>query len=76
MAEKPSGCFEQTSSSVAPQVEGYSVNKKIIEQKELLGQEVTPAERALLAEFKANIQHGYLRMIRYEVPTGGYEWFG
>lgn len=37
MTEKPTGCFEQTSSSVAPQIEAYATTSKMIENEKALG---------------------------------------
>jgi len=67
LIREPCGCFEQTSVTVFPllMVHRYlkhSYPENVIREKVL--------------DVKARIERGYERMIKYETPTGGYEWFG
>jgi len=61
----PSGCFEQTSSATYP-------NVMVLDYMMSTGQ-VTPE-----IELKARgyISQGYQRLLTFEVPGGGFEWFG
>ena len=70
MARMPTGCFESTASTVAPQVGAYRVMKAI------LSMEVEPSDRDILETYLTNIKAGYKCMISYETETSGYEWFG
>ncbi len=61
----PSGCFEQTSSATYPNVLalGYMQRTK----------KLTPEVHAKAESFIAN---GYQRLVTFEVPGGGFSWFG
>ena len=61
----PSGCFEQTSSSTYP-------NIMVLDYMKTTGQ-ITPEIRMKAEGF---INQGYQRLLSYEVPGGGFEWFG
>jgi hypothetical protein len=61
----PSGCFEQTSSSTYPNVLALQYLRET-------GQGTPEVEERAL-EF---ISTGYQRLLSYEVPGGGFEWFG
>jgi len=63
--QMPGGCFEQTSSSTYPNVMilDYMKNSK----------QITP-EIQMRAEQYINL--GYQRLLSFEVPGGGFEWFG
>lgn len=65
MLQMPSGCFEQTSSTTYP-------NILIVQYMQETGQ-INP-ELQLKAE--GFINAGYQRLLTYEVPGGGYSWFG
>jgi hypothetical protein len=65
MLRMPCGCFEQTSSATYPNIlilDYMKTTKKI-----------TP-ELQMKAE--GFINNGYQRLLSYEVPGGGFEWFG
>ncbi len=65
LLELPHGCFEQTSSSNYP---------NLLVMRYLEQEGVTDA--ALLARTRGYLDEGYKRLTSYEVPGGGYEWFG
>ncbi|MDP8256028.1 MAG: alpha-2-macroglobulin family protein, partial [Candidatus Alcyoniella australis] len=63
--QMPFGCFEQTSSVTYP-------NVMVLQYLEAIGQ-LNP-EISIKAE--GFINSGYQRLLTYEVPGGGFEWFG
>lgn len=65
LIREPSGCFEQTSSSVYPLV--------MAQQYFMSHQGVDPA---LIERSSQILQTGYDRLRGFECKTGGFEWFG
>jgi uncharacterized protein YfaS (alpha-2-macroglobulin family) len=65
MLRMPFGCFEQTSSVTYP-------NVLVLDYMKTTGK-ITP-ELQMKAE--GFINAGYQRLVSYEVPGGGFEWFG
>lgn len=65
LIQQPSGCFEQTSSSNYP---------NIMVLKYLQAHDV--ADPALVARTQDLLDQGYKRLVGYETPEKGYEWFG
>src|SRR5690242_6979368 len=61
----PGGCFEQTSSSTYPNVLALDYMKRT--------NKLTPEVHAKAEGFIAN---GYQRLLTFEVPGGGFSWFG
>jgi uncharacterized protein YfaS (alpha-2-macroglobulin family) len=61
----PYGCFEQTSSATYPNVLALDYMKR--------SKKLTPEIRAKAEGFIAT---GYQRLLTYEVPGGGFSWFG
>ena len=61
----PYGCFEQTSSSTYPNVLALDYMKR--------NRKITPEIRAKAEGFIAT---GYQRLLSFEVPGGGFSWFG
>jgi len=61
----PSGCFEQTSSATYPNVLALDYMKRT--------KKLTPEAHAKAEGFIAN---GYQRLLTFEVPGGGFSWFG
>jgi uncharacterized protein YfaS (alpha-2-macroglobulin family) len=61
----PYGCFEQTSSATYPNVLALDYMKR--------SQKLTPEVHAKAEGFIAN---GYQRLLTFEVPGGGFSWFG
>ncbi len=61
----PSGCFEQTSSSTYPNVLALDYMKRT--------KKVTPE---ISAKAEGYISSGYQRLVTFEVPGGGFSWFG
>lgn len=61
----PYGCFEQTSSATYPNVLALDYLKR--------SKKLTPEVRAKAEGFIVN---GYQRLLTYEVPGGGFSWFG
>ncbi len=61
----PFGCFEQTSSATYPNVLALSYMKRT--------NKLTPEVHAKAEGFIAN---GYQRLVTFEVPGGGFSWFG
>jgi len=61
----PYGCFEQTSSTTYPNVLALDYMKRT--------KKATPEVRAKAAGFIAT---GYQRLLTFEVPGGGFSWFG
>ncbi len=61
----PSGCFEQTSSTTYPNI----LTLKYMQDSGIISPEI---------ELKASsyINQGYQRLLTFEVPGGGFEWFG
>jgi hypothetical protein len=65
MLREPSGCFEQTSSTNYPNV---MVMQYLREHQ--------VADAALLERSSRLLDGGYKRLVGYETPQKGYEWFG
>jgi uncharacterized protein YfaS (alpha-2-macroglobulin family) len=61
----PGGCFEQTSSSTYPNVLALDYMKRT--------NKLTPEVHA---KAEAYIANGYQRLLTFEVPGGGFSWFG
>jgi uncharacterized protein YfaS (alpha-2-macroglobulin family) len=61
----PGGCFEQTSSSTYPNVLALDYMKRM--------KKLTPEVHAKAEGF---ISNGYQRLLTFEVPGGGFSWFG
>ncbi len=61
----PGGCFEQTSSSTYPNVLALDYMKRI--------NKLTPEVHA---KAEGYISNGYQRLLTFEVPGGGFSWFG
>jgi hypothetical protein len=61
----PGGCFEQTSSSTYPNVLALDYMKRT--------RKLTPEVHAKAEGYIAN---GYQRLLTFEVPGGGFSWFG
>ncbi len=61
----PGGCFEQTSSSTYPNVLALDYMKRT--------RKLTPETHAKAEGYIAN---GYQRLLTFEVPGGGFSWFG
>ena len=61
----PSGCFEQTSSSTYPNVLALDYMERT--------KKLSPEVHAKAEGFIAN---GYQRLLTFEVPGGGFSWFG
>ena len=61
----PGGCFEQTSSSTYPNVLALDYMKRT--------KRLTPEIHAKAEGYIAN---GYQRLLTFEVPGGGFSWFG
>ncbi len=61
----PGGCFEQTSSSTYPNTLALDYMKRT--------KKLTPEIRAKAEGF---ISAGYQRLLTFEVPGGGFSWFG
>jgi uncharacterized protein YfaS (alpha-2-macroglobulin family) len=61
----PGGCFEQTSSSTYPNVLALDYMKRT--------KKSTPEVHAKAEGYIAN---GYQRLLTFEVPGGGFSWFG
>ncbi|RMB58539.1 hypothetical protein EAX61_09560 [Dokdonia sinensis] len=65
LIRKPSGCFEQTSSSTYP-------NIMVLKYLKESGKSNTDIEQKALGF----IAEGYKRLISFETKEGGFEWFG
>ncbi len=65
MLRQPSGCFEQTSSSTYP-------NALVLQYLRETGTS-SPLLESMAIEY---LNLGYQRLVSYEVPGGGFEWFG
>ncbi len=65
LLQMPHGCFEQTSSSTYPNVLALDYMKRT--------KKVTPEISAKASGF---IGMGYQRLVTFEVPGGGFSWFG
>jgi uncharacterized protein YfaS (alpha-2-macroglobulin family) len=65
LLEMPFGCFEQTSSVTYPNVLALDYMKRT--------KKLTPEVHAKAEGFIAN---GYQRLLTFEVPGGGFSWFG
>lgn len=63
--QAPSGCFEQTSSTTYP-------NVLALEYLQRMGR-LTPEIEVRARKY---INAGYQRLLTFEVPGGGFEWFG
>ncbi|RLB52772.1 MAG: hypothetical protein DRJ42_13925, partial [Deltaproteobacteria bacterium] len=65
MLQEPNGCFEQTTSSAWP-------NTLVANYLEMTGQ-MTPELRE---QTMGMVTRGYQRLLTFESPTGGYNWWG
>lgn len=65
MIQEPNGCFEQTTASAWP-------NTMVAVYLETTGQ-MTDEKRA---EILPVVQRGYQRLLTFESPTGGFNWWG
>jgi hypothetical protein len=65
MLREPSGCFEQTSSTNYPNV----MIMKYMKQHDV-------ADSALLERTNKLLDSGYKKLVGFEAPKKGYEWFG
>jgi uncharacterized protein YfaS (alpha-2-macroglobulin family) len=65
LLQMPFGCFEQTSSATYPNVLALDYMKRT--------KKLTPEVHAKAEGFIAN---GYQRLLTFEVPGGGFSWFG
>jgi uncharacterized protein YfaS (alpha-2-macroglobulin family) len=65
LLQMPGGCFEQTSSSTYPNVLALDYMKRT--------KKLTPEVHAKAEGYIAN---GYQRLLTFEVPGGGFSWFG
>jgi hypothetical protein len=65
LLQEPSGCFEQASSSNYPNV---MILRYLKAQRH--------ADAALVARTNQLLDNGYKRLVGYETPRKGYEWFG
>lgn len=65
LLQMPYGCFEQTSSSTYPNVLALNYMKRT--------RKLTPEVHAKAEGYIAN---GYQRLLTFEVPGGGFSWFG
>jgi hypothetical protein len=65
LLQMPGGCFEQTSSTTYPNVLALDYMKRT--------KKLTPEVHAKAEGFIAN---GYQRLLTFEVPGGGFSWFG
>ena len=63
--QRPYGCFEQTSSTTYPNVLALDYLRRT-------GQSVPAVE----AQARQYIHLGYQRLLGFEVPGGGFDWFG
>jgi uncharacterized protein YfaS (alpha-2-macroglobulin family) len=63
--QMPGGCFEQTSSSTYPNVLALDYMKRT--------KKLTPE---IHAKAEGYITNGYQRLLTFEVPGGGFSWFG
>jgi uncharacterized protein YfaS (alpha-2-macroglobulin family) len=63
--QMPGGCFEQTSSSTYPNVLALDYMRRT--------KKLTPEIRA---KAEGYIASGYQRLLTFEVPGGGFSWFG
>src|SRR6185312_294200 len=61
----PGGCFEQTSSSTYPNILALDYMKRT--------KKATPE---IAAKAEGYIANGYQRLVTFEVPGGGFSWFG
>ncbi len=65
MLRMPTGCFEQTSSATYPNV--------LVLQYMIAGGTITPEVELRARDF---ITQGYQRLLTFESPGGGFDWFG
>lgn len=65
LIQEPSGCFEQTSSTVYPLV---------MAQQYFLSH--TGVDPSLVERSRANLDKGHARLVSFECKQKGYEWFG
>ncbi|HEY6331352.1 MAG TPA: alpha-2-macroglobulin family protein [Blastocatellia bacterium] len=63
--QMPGGCFEQTSSSTYPDVLVMDYMKT--------AKKITPE---IQAKAEGYVSLGYQRLVTFEVPSGGFSWFG
>src|SRR5204863_6580330 len=63
--QMPSGCFEQTSSTTYPNVLALDYLKR-----------TGKASPQVEAKARQYVHLGYQRLVSFEVPGGGFEWFG
>jgi TonB family protein len=65
LLEEPHGCFEQTASSTYPNVLVLRLLK-----------ETGQGQPQVLGRAEQYIERGYKRLVSFETPEGGFDWFG
>ena len=68
LVREPYGCFEQTSSATFPMV-------MLLQYLKQLGTESDKTAKLKL-DIEKKLQKGVKRLLGFETPTGGFEWFG
>lgn len=68
LVREPYGCFEQTSSSTFPMV-------MLLQYLNHLGEENDKTAKMKL-DIEQKLSKGVKRLLGFETPTGGFEWFG
>lgn len=67
LVKDPYGCFEQTSSTTYPVIMAYNFVSELEETKQTLD---------LKARLEEKMNMGYKKLVTFETPEEGYEWFG
>eukprot|EP00762_Andalucia_godoyi_P001030 ANDGO_02046.mRNA.1 UPF0192 protein TM_0984 len=68
LIREPYGCFEQTSTVMYPMIMALSYLKS--------HPEVAEKSSKLFSDALQHISAGYKKLVGYESPSGGFEWFG
>ena len=71
LVQEPSGCFEQTSSTVYPMVMAMQYLKALPEDKQN-----TDKVQAMMVDIQGKLKKGYDKLVSFKTQEKGYEWFG
>ena len=71
LIQEPSGCFEQTSSTLYPMVMGMQYLQALPAD-----QQATPKVQGMMVDIQGKLKKGYDKLVSFQTKEKGYEWFG
>jgi uncharacterized protein YfaS (alpha-2-macroglobulin family) len=70
LIREPYGCFEQTSATTYPMVMALEFLKALPDK------DTNPKVQELILKSEEILKRGYDKLIKFQTPEKGYEWFG